>query len=419
MRKAPYYRLIEPQLYLGYRKLANAPGTWLVRRYNGKADTGAPGGSPYTVKNLMDGTRPVIADDYSDADGNLILTFAQAQDRAKTYRAKSDNKAAPDGFATVADVIDAYLRFIESEGRSANTLYDTRHRIRALILPALGKLRVHDLTTDKLRHWREAMVKAAPRRRTREGEKQKHRQTKGDADATRARRATVNRTWTVLRAALNHAFNEGKVDSDTAWRKVKSFRNVGAARVRYLTVDEARRLINASDPDFRTLVRAALATGCRYGELCALRVGAYNPDVGTVHIAQSKSGHSRDVVLTDEGRSLFREITAGRAGDEILLRRDNGKPWAKSNQAVPMGLAVARAKIKPAISFHALRHTWASLAVMNGVPVMVVARNLGHSSTLMIEKHYGHLAPSYVADAIRKGGPKFGYKPDRKIAALR
>jgi hypothetical protein len=43
-------------------------------------------------------------------------------------------------------------------------------------------------------------------------------------------------------------------------------------------------------------------------------------------------------------------------------------------------------------SFHALRHTWASLAVMGGVPLLVVAKNLGHVDTRMVEKHYGHLA---------------------------
>jgi hypothetical protein len=55
---------------------------------------------------------------------------------------------------------------------------------------------------------------------------------------------------------------------------------------------------------------------------------------------------------------------------------------------------------------------------MGGVPLMVVARNLGHSDTRMVEKHYGHLAPSYIADAIRAGGPRFGFKPDAKVAAL-
>ena len=72
-----------------------------------------------------------------------------------------------------------------------------------------------------------------------------------------------------------------------------------------------------------------------------------------------------------------------------------------------MRAACARARIIPAVSFHALRHTWGSLAAMNGVPLMVVAKNLGHADTRMVEKHYGHLAPSYVADAIRAGAPRF------------
>ena len=80
--------------------------------------------------------------------------------------------------------------------------------------------------------------------------------------------------------------------------------------------------------------------------------------------------------------------------------------------------ACERGKIDPPATFHVMRHTWASHSVMNGVPLMVVARNLGHSDTRMVEQHYGHLAPSYVADAIRAGAPRFGFKPDRKIATI-
>ena len=53
-----------------------------------------------------------------------------------------------------------------------------------------------------------------------------------------------------------------------------------------------------------------------------------------------------------------------------------------------------------------------------GMPLMVVAKNLGHRDTRMVEMHYGHMAPNYVADAIRAGAPRFGFKPDAKIAAL-
>ena len=55
---------------------------------------------------------------------------------------------------------------------------------------------------------------------------------------------------------------------------------------------------------------------------------------------------------------------------------------------------------------------------MAGVPLLVVAKNMGHADTRMVEKHHGHLAPSYIVDAIRAGAPKFGFKPDRKITVL-
>lgn len=58
-------------------------------------------------------------------------------------------------------------------------------------------------------------------------------------------------------------------------------------------------------------------------------------------------------------------------------------------------------------TFHELRHTWASLIIKAGAPLMAVAENLGHRDTRMVERHYGHLAESYVADVIRKSAPTF------------
>jgi len=85
----------------------------------------------------------------------------------------------------------------------------------------------------------------------------------------------------------------------------------------------------------------------------------------------------------------------------------------------PMAAAVARARITKPISFHSLRHTYASLAVMSGMQLMTLAQNLGHRDTRMCERHYSHLAPSFVADQVREHVPKFGFKPDSKFASLR
>jgi len=396
----PYFRLIEPGLHLGYRRMANKPGTWLVRRYVGN--------SAYTVRNLTteDGNL-VIADDYSDANGRGVLSFAQAQGKAKAMRPASMQAKGP---YSVADALEDYYAAVEAEHRSAA---DARTRAKAFIVPTLGKAEVAALTTKQLSKWLHDLATVGARLRTKEGEEQKYRKVDGD-DAKRARRASANRTWTVLRRALNLAFANEEVPSDAAWRKVKPFKSVAAARPRYLTVDESKRLINACAGDFRQLVQGALATGARYGQLANLKVSDFHRNVGTVDLRTRKGDgteRTHNCVLTDEGRALFEQLTAGRGRDERVFRKANGEAWGKNDHTRLMAAVVKAAKIKPAISIHGIRHTWASLSVMAGVPLLVVAKNLGHADTRMVERHYGHLAPSFIADAIRAGAPQFGFKP--------
>jgi integrase len=80
--------------------------------------------------------------------------------------------------------------------------------------------------------------------------------------------------------------------------------------------------------------------------------------------------------------------------------------------------ACKRAKIEPAVSFHVLRHTHGSTLAMRGVPIGVIAEQLGHADTRMTEKHYAHLAPSYVADTIRAHFPTLGIGVDEKLVSL-
>jgi integrase len=82
--------------------------------------------------------------------------------------------------------------------------------------------------------------------------------------------------------------------------------------------------------------------------------------------------------------------------------------WGKSNQSRPLRKACAGAGIAPAVSFHVLRHTYASRLVRGGVPMAVIAAQLGHADSRMTERHYAHLAPSYVAAAVRAGCDALG-----------
>jgi integrase len=177
-------------------------------------------------------------------------------------------------------------------------------------------------------------------------------------------------------------------------------------------------LVRACPEDFGKLVQGALLTGCRYSELTRLKAGNFNCDSGTLAIRLSK-GKIRHVVLTDEGRQSFAEWTESlNAADRMFLRADSNH-WGASHQKRPLNEASRLAGIEPAVTFHILRHTHGSHLAMAGVPMGVIAAQLGHADTRMTEKHYAHLAPSYVAQTIRANFPNLNLSSTFRVVPLR
>jgi integrase len=416
----PHWQDVHKGLGIGYRPGSQA---WIIRAH--------VGGTAYRHKKI--GT----ADDFAPANGEDILSFRQVAKRAHTVyeellaatEATNSAKVEPEGPYTVRNAIDAYIAFLAAERRTAA---DARTRADALILPVLGDIALGDLKRAKLRSWLDGVAATPPRLRTRKGQAQRYRAIDADdEDAKRQRQSSANRTWTILKAALNKAWRYGKADSDVEWRTVESFADVDAARPRWLDNDEPRRFINGCQGEFKTLVRAALHTGAAYGNLAALNVGDFaahrvrvqkrdgtevEVEQGTVHIVRYKGKGGKVthvwVQLTDEGIAFFRGITAGRPASAPMLQRAYGGRWRRSQQTRLMEEASKGANIDPPVGFHTLRHTWASQAVKAGMPLFVVARNLGHKDTRMVEKHYGHLAPSYVAEQVQLFAPRFGSIPE-------
>jgi integrase len=405
MRSEPYWRGLEKGFALGYRRRGKG-GTWLARR--------RPEGGGYVEHKI--GT----SDDLQDADGVAVLDYGQAQKAARawwrTELRREEGHDTRSGPYTLADAVADYLK--ELEGRGAKSVYHTRRVAETHVLPALGTALVGKLTAKRIEDWHRGLAAKPALARSKPGRKPNHRKADKSADGVRKRRATANRILTVLKAALNHAWKSGHVATDDAWRRVKPFRAVETARVRYLSEAECVRLVNGCEPAFRNLVRAALLTGCRYSELIAMHVSDFNADAGVVSVRESKAGKPRHVVLTQEGQQLFATLTAGKLATDPIFARADGGPWGKSHQLRPMQAACAQAKIKPAASFHVLRHTHGSILAMRGVPMGVIAEQLGHADTRMTEKHYAHLAPSYVADTIRAHFPPLGIAVDTAVTAI-
>jgi integrase len=399
-RQAHWHTLVPGRAHLGWQRWqGDATGRWLLRRYVQRCQ--------YQVTPLGG------ADDQGSADGQHVLSFAQAEAKARAMLVGGTGKVHR---MTVRQAFDQYVAHKEALHQP---VADLLSRGRAHILPLLGDLVVEDLDAAQLRRWLATLATVPAQVRPKAGKAQYQAAPRTDEDKRR-RKASANRVLTMLKAMLNHAYDEGHVSNQAAWgRKLKPFRDVDVARVRYLTVAEAMRLLNACDQDFRPLVRAALETGCRYSELARLEVHDFNADVGTVTIRKSKTSKARHVVLTKDGKAFFQRHCLGRTGNDLMFTHEDGNGWKASEQGRLMDGANEAAKLKPPITFHGLRHTWASLSVMNHTPLLVVAKNLGHTDTRMVEKHYGHLAPSFIADAIRAGAPRFGAVDSKRVVPLR
>ena len=409
IRREPYWTGISAGCHVGYRRGKDG-GSWLakMRTDDGRRHYAALG----------------PADDARDADGLTVFDFGQAQVAARRYFEEKAKQLAghvdiPSTPYSVEQALEDY--FVERERRGSKSVNQDRAAARLHILPELGRLTLDRLTTKKMRDWQAATGSAPKIGATHT--KTKKRLLKPidvtDPDAVRARRATGNRILSVLKAALNFAFNEGRVASDTAWRKVRPFREANAPVVQFLSEDDCRRIVNACSGTFRHIVRGALVSGCRYGELTRMRVADFNSNVGTLTVQLSKSGKARHVVLADEGRMLFTQLTDGRVGTDLIFTRDDGKKWGTSHQQRPLAAASARAKVEPAATFHILRHTYASSLAMKGVPLGVIAAQLGHADTRVTERHYAHLAPSYVADTVRAALPSLGIVEPINVARLK
>ncbi|MDG4903545.1 MULTISPECIES: site-specific integrase [unclassified Mesorhizobium] len=390
---APEWEIINPGLRLGYRR--------------GRGSYGR-GGSWLAASRLSDGTRIQTklgrADDVTAADGSGVLSHEQAKDAARAWqkvlKAGSDAPAA----LTVNDALDRYFEARAAEGMKS--IDDAKTRAAFHIRSKLGSIKIADLTIEKVRTWRDGMVTAQKRLRTGKFAKKANiaQVNLSDPEVIRRRRDTANRTLTTLKAALNWAFNNRLVADDTAWRLVKPYRGTTSARVRFLSPAEQKALIAASNGAIRDLVSAALVTGARFGELARLRVADYDAANKSVFVAESKSGRPRHIPLPTGGAELFERLAADRPTGEPLLRQESGAAWAPSTYNRPWKALLAQAKLSD-VTLHEIRHTYASTMVRNGAPLIVVAEALGHSDTRMAEKHYAHLAPSYVADTIRRLAP--------------
>lgn len=167
--------------------------------------------------------------------------------------------------------------------------------------------------------------------------------------------------------------------------------------------DEFQRLHNAASTAFKPFLMGLWLTGCHPGELARLTASDVNYENGvavlTDHKTAGRTGKPRLIFLSPEAVNLFRSQRAVNKDDGLLFRNRLGGQWTRWTMLKAIQAARVKANVPHAICY-GLRHSFATAALVNGVPDATVAALLGHSSTAMLHKHYSHLTAR--ADVLRK-----------------
>lgn len=274
-----------------------------------------------------------------------------------------------------AFVAEVYLPHVRLRKRS----WKVDERIaRQHLSPAFGDRRIVDLTREEVERWMRGL------------------------SAQELAPSTCNRVLAVLKSICSLAAMHGLLPAGSSpCLNVRPLAN-HTPHERYLTPDEARRLMRALEnsrrPEAKAL-RLLLLTGARKSEILKARWEHVRPDQHLLTVPLSKSGRPRHIPLSDEAVNVIRSIRREQGSPWLFPGHAPGKPLADiyifwSRLRSELGLADVR--------IHDLRHTFASFLVNAGHSLYEVQKLLGHSDprTTMRYAHLGQDSLVAAAETV-------------------
>ena len=247
--------------------------------------------------------------------------------------------------------------------------------LRRQLLPAFGARPLDRISPARVRQWFDRFSHTSP--------------------------GAANRAFDVLRQIMNFAIACGHIETSPT-RGIR--RNRRPALTRFLSREEIARLHRVLDAQTREdsrrqadIIRLLLLTGCRRGEIVQLRWSEVHDDA--LALSDTKTG-PRKVPLGERARAILDRQPRGTSPFVFPSPRDPARP---RGPGLPLWYRVRREAGIEDIRLHDLRHTMASHAVMNGVPVPVVSRLLGHSNVRMTLR-YAHLADRDIEATAERVG---------------
>jgi len=353
--KKPVFVKIAPGLSLGYRR-NQTTGTWVVRVADG---------------NGANWTKAIgAADDFEETVGSL--DFWQAQDRARAVA----RAGQPSGAETVAKALDRYEDDLQTRGSDVANV----ERVRIHLSDKLAQKNVALLTTSDLRAWRDGLARELAA-------------------------ATVNRTASALRAALNLAADQNeRIVSRKSWEVgLATIPDAERARNVILPETQVRAIIAAAYKESEQvglMVELAAVTGARVSQLRRVEVQDVQGDRADPRLMMPSSAKGygkkvmrRPVPIPEALAARLRLTSAGKPGNAALMVKPSGEPWRRSDHSRLFKRAVRRAAGDPSeVTVYALRHSNIVRQILANVPIRIVAVN-HDTSVAMLERTYSrHIA---------------------------
>ncbi len=367
LRKKPYTVRVAPGVRLGYRRNAGG-GTWSVIAADGKSGS--------WVKKFG------LADDHEEANGEQVLTFWQAQQRARKLARGGKNTEQendPGRPVTVREALDAYQADLTARGGDVHNVA----RVRGHLSNTLNAKTVALLTARELRRFRDNLL------------------------AKSLRASSVNRISNALRAALNLAgAHDQRINNQTAWRiGLATIFDAAQARNVILPDQAIRDVITAAfdiGSELGLLVETAAVTGARVSQIANLRVADLQVDRPDPRLMMPSSRKGRGqkkiahvpVPIPSSLAEKLKRASKDQAIDAPLLTKSSGERWKPSDHSRLFHRVVLRAALDPSeVTLYALRHSSIVRDLLANVPVRIVATK--HDTSIpMIEKNYS----KYIAD---------------------
>ena len=370
-RRDPYWIKISKGCYLGYRKMSvGASGTWSAR-------FSASGYEKQIYKTLEEVTD---LPDHQRYDAAQKAAQAWFEHLGKGGTAK---------ICTLSVACNNYVSHLQ-ETKGAAAAENAKNRFRNYVLnnKVLSSIELSKLTPAHIANWRKS-IKDKPT-------------ISGPNKGKPRSDSTLNRDMTCLRAALNHAYKDGLVTSDFAWRsKLTPIKNADGKREVYLDIEQRKSLIeHAQSADLAILLRALSLLPLRPGAMAALVVENYNHRHSVLTVGKDKSGKDRKITLPSSTAEFFHQQSLNKSPKSPLISRADARFWSKDVWKNIIKRAAISAKLPTASTAYSLRHsTITDLVVIHKLDLMTVAMLAG-TSLRMIEKHYGHLLSDRAANAL-------------------